>query len=70
MSNDVQWIAARIAKASDNHDAVTDAVSDRIEKLLSGELSEQSLSETKLIAIAQLLIADMVPASSDAEAKE
>jgi hypothetical protein len=41
-----------------------------MEKLLGGELSEQPLSTTKLSSIAKLLVADMVPASSDTEAKE
>jgi len=70
MPSDVQWIAARIAEARRNHDSVTDAVSVRMEKLLGGELSEQPLSRTKLSSIAKLLVVDMVPASSDAEAKE
>ncbi len=70
MPSDVQWIAARIAEARKNHDSVTDAVSNRIEKLLSSELSEQPLSKTKLSSIAKLLVADMLPASSDTEAKK
>ena len=70
MPSDVQWIAARIAEARKDHDSVTDAVSIRMEKLLGGELSEQQLSTTKLSSIAKLLVADMVPASSDTEAKE
>lgn len=70
MPSDVQWIAARIAEARKNHDSVTDAVSVRMEKLLGGELSEQPLSTTKLSSIAKLLVADMVPALSDTEAKE
>ncbi|HUV79359.1 MAG TPA: hypothetical protein VMW40_00805 [Candidatus Bathyarchaeia archaeon] len=49
---------------------MTDAVSIRMEKLLGGELSEQQLSTTKLSSIAKLLVVDMVPASSDTEAKE
>jgi len=70
MPSDIQWIAARIAEARKNHDSVTDAVSVRMEKLLGGELSEQPLSTTNLTSIAKLLLADMVPASSDTEAKE
>jgi len=70
MPSAVQWIAARIAEARKNHDSVTDAVSVRMEELLGGELSEQPLSTTKLSSIAKLLVADMVPASSDTEAKE
>jgi len=70
MPSDVQWIAARIAEARKDHDSVTDAVSIRMEKLLGGELSEQQLSTTKLSSIAKLLVVDMVPASSDTEAKE
>jgi len=70
MPSDVQWIVARIVEARKDHDSVTDAVSVRMEKLLGGELSEQPLSTTKLSNIAKLLVADMVPASSDTEAKE
>ena len=70
MPSDVQWIAARIAEARKNHDSVTDAVSVRMEELLGGKLSEQPLPKTKLSSIAKLLVADMVPASSDTEAKE
>lgn len=70
MPDDVQWIAARIAKCRKNHDSVTDAVSVRMQKLLSGELSEQPLSTTKLTSIAKLLVADMVPVSSNTKAKE
>jgi hypothetical protein len=70
MPEDIQWIAARIAKCRKNHDSVTDAVSVRMQILLSGELSEQPLSVTKLSSIAKLFVADMVPVSSSAEAKE
>jgi len=70
MPSDIQWIAARIAEARKKHDSVTDAVSVRMEKLLSSELSEQPLSTTELKKIAELLLADMLPASSDTEAKE
>lgn len=70
MSNDGRWIEARITKAREKHDSVTDAVSNRMKDLLSSELSEQPLSTTKLKKIAKLLLADMLPASSDTEAKE
>jgi len=72
MSEDLEWIAARIAECRKNHDSVTDAVFVRMQKLLSGELSEQPLSATRLTSISKLLVADMVlePVSSSAEVKE
>ena len=70
MPSDAQWIAVRIAEALKNDDSVTNAVAVRMEKLLGGELSEQSLSTTKLSNIAKLLLDDMIHVSSDTETKE
>jgi hypothetical protein len=70
MPEDVQWIAARIVKCREGNDLVTDAVSVRMQKLLSDDLSEQPLSPAKLTSIAKLLVADMVPVSSCAEVKK
>lgn len=69
MPNDVHWITARIAEVHKRHTSVTEAVSARMEKLLSGELSERPLSSTKLTSIAKALIADMAPGQSKTEAK-
>ena len=69
MSNDVQWLTARITKARKLHALVTEAVSARITQLLTGQLSERQLSSTELTRIASTLIADMVPALPKAEAK-
>lgn len=69
MPSDRQWIVSKIAEARKNHDSVTDAVSLLMETLLSGELSEQPLSTRNLSSIAKLLVADMVPALPDTEAK-
>lgn len=70
MPNDVKWITPQITKARKKHNSVTNAVSVRIEELICGELSEQPLSIVKLTSIAKLLLADMLPAASDTEAKE
>ena len=69
MSNDIDWIAARITEALKVHAPVTEAVSARLEKLLNGQLSERQLRTTELTEVARALIADMVP-SSKAEAKQ
>jgi hypothetical protein len=70
MSNDDHWITTRITKARERHPLVTDAASARIDQLLTGQLSERQLPATELTSVAIALIADMVPASSKAEAKQ
>lgn len=70
MKTDIDWIKARIIEAQKGHESVTEAVTIRVEKLLSGELSERSLSSTKLTNIAKDLIEDMTPASTKMEAKK
>ncbi len=67
MSNDVQWITARIIEARKLHASATEAVSARIEQLLKGPLSERQLPPTELTRVAGALIADMVPAPPKAE---
>lgn len=70
MSNDVQWITARITEARKRHASVTEAVSARIAQLLTGQLSDGQLSSTELTKVASALIGDMVPAPPKAEAKQ
>ena len=70
MSNDIQWLTARITTARKLHVSVTEAASVRITQLLTGQLSERQLSSTELTKVASMLIADMVPASPKAEAKQ
>ena len=70
MQSDVDWIKARITEAQKNHESVTEAVTARLEKLLGSELSERSLSSTKLANIANELIEDMTSASPKMEAKK
>jgi hypothetical protein len=69
MSNDVDWIPARIAEARKLHAPVTEAVSTRLEKLLNGQLSERQLRPKELTDLAKTLIADMV-SSPKVEANE
>ena len=70
MSNDADWITARIAEARRRHASVTVAVAVRVEGLLNGQLSETRLSSTELTSVARALIADMVTASAKAETKQ
>ena len=70
MSNDVDWITARIAAARKRHASVTEAVSARIEKLLKGPLSERQIPTAELTSIATALIADMAPTPPKAETKQ
>ncbi|MCX5800714.1 MAG: hypothetical protein NTX17_04935 [Candidatus Eisenbacteria bacterium] len=70
MPNEVRWIRSRIAEARKGHASVIEAVASRMEKLLSGGLSEQPLSLTKLTSIAKALIADMVPTPPKTEPKQ
>ena len=70
MSNADHWITTRVTKARKRHPSVTEAVSDRIDQLLAGELSERQLPPTELTSVARALIADMVSAPPKAEAKQ
>ena len=65
MSNDTQWITARVAKALMLY-PVPEAVSARMDELLNRQLSERQLSSKELTNIASLLIEDMIPASTKA----
>ena len=70
MSNDDHWITTRISEARKHHPLVTEVVSDRIDKLLNGQLSEGQLTSTELTSLARKLIADMVLAPPKAEAMQ
>jgi hypothetical protein len=70
MSIDGRWITNRITKALECHPLVTEAVSTRIDQLLTGQLSERQLSATELTSVARELIVCMVPGSPKAEAKQ
>lgn len=70
MSIDDHWITTRITKARKRHPLVTEAVSARIDQLLTGQLSERQLPSTTLTSVARALIVDMIPAPPKAEAKQ
>lgn len=70
MSNDDHWITTRITEARKCHPLVTEAVSARIDQLLTGQLSERQLPSTELTSVAMALLEDMVPAPPKAEAKQ
>jgi len=67
MVSDIHWITALITEARKRHAPVTDAVSDRVEELLKGPLSERQLPSGELTYMARTLIAAMVPAAPKAE---
>lgn len=60
MSNEDQWVRSRVIEIRANHPLVTDAVSTQMEKVMGGLLSDQKLSQAKLAALANSLLADMV----------
>ena len=70
MSNDEHWIMTRISEARKGHPLVTEVVAARIDKLLEGQLSEGQLTSTEITSVARELIADMVPATPMAGAKQ
>jgi hypothetical protein len=70
MSNDSHWITTRIDAVRKRHSLVTEAVSDRLEKLLKEQLSDGQLTSTELTGVAKELIADMVPAPITAQGKQ
>ena len=70
MSSDDHWASTLITEARKRHPLVTQAVSARIDQLLQGQLSERQLSSKEVESVAVALVADMVPVSSKAEAKE
>jgi hypothetical protein len=70
MSNEAHWVTDCITEGRKNHVDVTEAVVDRINKLLNRELSEKQLTQTALTKIATALIADMARPQSKAEAQE
>jgi hypothetical protein len=70
MSNDDHWITTLISEARKRHPLVTEAVSARMDQLLTGQLSERPLPSTDLASVARALLADMVPAPPKAEAKQ
>jgi hypothetical protein len=70
MPDDLDWVSPRIAEARKCSTVVSDAVAERIEKLLITELSDRPLSPGKLKTMASILIADMTPASAETETKK
>jgi hypothetical protein len=70
MSNDDHWITTRITDALQRHPLVTEAVSARVDQLLTGQLSERQLPSTELASLAKALIEDMVPAPLAVDAKQ
>lgn len=67
MSNEAEWITARINEARKDYPSVTKAVLSRIEKLLSGKLSEKQLTLTEFTSVAESLINEM---NDDVQATE
>ena len=70
MSNEIDWIKPRITEARKAHSPVTQAVLARIEKMLSGILSEKQLTPAELAKLAGDLVSDMNDAPPLAEKKQ
>ena len=60
-SDQQDWITRRIADSKAAHSTITDAVVNRIETVLRGNLQESSLSTTYLNTLAKNLLKDMLP---------
>jgi hypothetical protein len=69
MSNNDNWIRARISEARAIYQLVTQSVSDRMDELLNGQLSKRPLSKAELTSIAKELIEGMGPVSAKTEGK-
>ena len=61
MSNNNEWVADRIAEASEQNPLVTEVVTGRIAQLLKGPLSERQIPSADIKNVAKTLIADMTP---------
>jgi hypothetical protein len=59
MSTDDSWIITRVAEARASSSLVTEAVSTRVEELLTEKLTDHSLTQKELRDLAVALIADM-----------
>jgi hypothetical protein len=69
MSED-DWIKPRIARARAGLPLVTQPVVERIEELLTGQLSEHELAKGDRTSIARQLIAEMAGIPPKAEANQ
>ena len=70
MSNEQNWVTTRITEVKRLHPLVTEAVLDRIGRLLKGPLSERQLPSAELKIVAETLIGDMVPVPPKPEAMQ
>ena len=68
--NDNQWVSALIDEAKNNNPLVADCVFIKMESLLRGPISEGGLTPTRLKAMANQLIEDVVPNPSQPEEKQ
>ena len=67
MQTDIDWVRVRLAHAREACPLITEAVSDRVEILLKGQLSDHLLTQGELTATAKALLADMVSTPEKAE---
>ena len=65
--SDDQWVSSLLKAARKDNLLVADGVFDRLELLLTGQISERDLTPTNLKAVATQLIGDMVPETSEPE---
>ena len=69
-NNGNQWVSSLLETSLKINPLVTQGVIDRLEILLNGQISERDLTPTNLKAIAEQLIADMVPNMQELEETE
>jgi len=61
MTNEADWITARIGESQKLYPSITTGAATRMGELLRGELKERTLSGTELEHIAAAFIADEMP---------
>jgi len=65
MANEVDWVAAAIAKAAKSVATVPGAIWTQVEALLKGKLRDQPLTTKELAASAKALMANMAPGKDE-----
>jgi hypothetical protein len=59
MAKDEPWISKRLQECKEEHASVTDAVVNRLQALLEGDLGERALTQGELSATAGQLMGDL-----------
>lgn len=67
--SDNKWITDRISKASKIHPGLNLTVTNRMEELVQGELSERQLTKTELKKVAAQLLSSLEETLRESEKK-